>query len=449
MQQIKQNLGLFGRIGKNVGESLAEQIPRETERNRLSSGLKKLGEQQGLSPFQRFSELAAIPGVTPQMLQSGSELLNREAQRQNVRNRAGGNQPQNIPEQAEAMPGMQTNGQSSQNINVNNIVPNSISRGGGEANKFGEPQIAPNNPLRESAQPKKPWTPQHLDDRTAFYMDDGVTTFPEARQLAKEDEARDLAGPSIEEERDTKLRATQQRVEDEFTKQLERKLQKNNEGVFQNVTGEHISNAIRAMERDLRLNPNASEKDVADKWSTKLLEFSKAKTQMEAMNPSIFRKEQTMTQLNGYQKIFKETGNLDEFYNKLQHEKKLGLSPYNAASIAYPRSDKISSYIKDAKPVSKNSGENSRKFAIDVEDRITGNDSILAIAKDLAAKYPFFDYSSFFNQLNEDQENLGLNPRQKREIAEGPKDIFPTWGDIWIMPIKGPRPIISGASLTR
>lgn len=98
MQQIKQNLGLFGRIGKNVGESLAEQIPRETERNRLSSGLKKLGEQQGLSPFQRFSELAAIPGVTPQILQSGSELLRHQSQADALSKFNENNQPVKGPE---------------------------------------------------------------------------------------------------------------------------------------------------------------------------------------------------------------------------------------------------------------------------------------------------------------------------------------------------------------
>lgn len=74
---IKQG-DIFGRVGTEIGKGLAEQIPKEVERNRLASGLKQLGEQKGLTPFQQFSGLASTPGITPQMIDSGSQLLRQQ-----------------------------------------------------------------------------------------------------------------------------------------------------------------------------------------------------------------------------------------------------------------------------------------------------------------------------------------------------------------------------------
>jgi hypothetical protein len=45
-----------------------------------------LGEQKNLSPFQAFTGLASAPGVTPQMIQSGSELLRQQAYLNSIKN---------------------------------------------------------------------------------------------------------------------------------------------------------------------------------------------------------------------------------------------------------------------------------------------------------------------------------------------------------------------------
>lgn len=78
VQYIKQ-ADIFGRLGTALGKGLAEQLPKEVERNRLATGLKQLGEQKDLTPFQQFSALSSIPGITPQMIQSGSDLLRQQA----------------------------------------------------------------------------------------------------------------------------------------------------------------------------------------------------------------------------------------------------------------------------------------------------------------------------------------------------------------------------------
>jgi len=70
---------IFGRIGTGIGKGLGEALPKEMERGRLATGLKQLGEQKDQTPFQQFAGLASTPGVTPQMLQSGGELLRQQA----------------------------------------------------------------------------------------------------------------------------------------------------------------------------------------------------------------------------------------------------------------------------------------------------------------------------------------------------------------------------------
>lgn len=71
----------LGRLGQGLGRGLSEQIPKEIERYRLASGLKKLGEQKNLDPFEQFAGLASIPGAVdrPQLLQTAGDLLRQKA----------------------------------------------------------------------------------------------------------------------------------------------------------------------------------------------------------------------------------------------------------------------------------------------------------------------------------------------------------------------------------
>lgn len=80
MAQKIQQASIFGRLGTGIGKGLAEQVPKEIERNRLASGLKALGEQKGLSPFQRFAGAVGVAHEYPQVIQSTERLLGQEAQ---------------------------------------------------------------------------------------------------------------------------------------------------------------------------------------------------------------------------------------------------------------------------------------------------------------------------------------------------------------------------------
>lgn len=79
MAQVIKNPNIFGRIGSGLAKGLSEQLPKEVERSRLASGLEKLGNQKGLTPFQQFSGLASLPGTNPQIIQSGADILRQQS----------------------------------------------------------------------------------------------------------------------------------------------------------------------------------------------------------------------------------------------------------------------------------------------------------------------------------------------------------------------------------
>jgi len=71
---------IFGRVGEGFGQGLAQQIPKEIDRYRLQQGLEDVSQNsEGLTPFQQFAKLSSIPGATPQMIESGTNLLRQQA----------------------------------------------------------------------------------------------------------------------------------------------------------------------------------------------------------------------------------------------------------------------------------------------------------------------------------------------------------------------------------
>ncbi len=78
-QYIKQP-SLGARIGTGIGQGLADILPKEMERGRLSAGLRQLEEQPNLTPQQYFSRALSIPGLIdrPQAIQSLADLARQQ-----------------------------------------------------------------------------------------------------------------------------------------------------------------------------------------------------------------------------------------------------------------------------------------------------------------------------------------------------------------------------------
>lgn len=136
---------IWGRIGTGFGQGLGEQFVKEVERGRLSSHLNNLGKQQGLTPFQQYTGLLTAPGITPQGIQGGSDLLRQQAILNSIQQ---GNQPPPPPN-------------TSQNANVNQEGgPVSITTTKGNYSKQ-NPYVPPSGQEQEN-EARKLWAEEPL-----------------------------------------------------------------------------------------------------------------------------------------------------------------------------------------------------------------------------------------------------------------------------------------------
>jgi len=466
-QKIKQG-NIFGRVGSGIGQGLAEQLPKEIERNRLSSGLSAFEKESGnMTPIQQMARLSSIPGITPQMIQSFSEL----AKQGNLRNayaRTGVGTANQFNQSPQSSPGIPSQGmqgiapqmqqqgiqQQPQQQNAQQMQPrNAQQQPSQNVPESGGPQIVPTNPLDQRNLPPRPWSPEQRNETISNYLNSGFLP-DQAKDLAADDESRYMADAEAYRQGNRELEQTRSKAANELTDQLEKKLQLRGDAIFSAIPGPALKRLQQGMERDLRLNPQMTLDDVANKWSDRGLALAKARTGVDKLLKTTgienFDKgNESVNRIKEYQRIFKDAGDSDGLYNILQTEG--GMSPQGAASAAYPLNKKHEKIVQDYKPVStakigsgkfgitsnkENADSASRKAAIEFAESISSDDSPLTMSRELSLKDSNFDQAAFFEQLGEEKDRIGFNARQQQEIAEGPKDIIPSWGDILLLPWK-------------
>jgi hypothetical protein len=461
--EVKQP-SIFGRIGQNLGKNLAEQLPKAVEQERMAAGLNQFAQQSTNPLLQQYAQLLSIPGITPQAIQTFGELVKQQNLSNAYRNSA------NRSTREEALPSFQS---SLQNAQFGQL-PGQVSRQNFAQEEFqpipeqrtppvprtefGQPQIVGENPLNEEFLTKTPWTPQKRDAVIRDYIDQGFTP-DQAKDLQVDDEARDLGQAPALKQRYEELKGRREEAKGELLSQLETKLQKKGEKLFEDITGDMLLNAQRGMERDLRLNPNASVQDVANDWSNRLkaLAQTKVKLNTDATKTNIgtfFKGTSTFNSLKEYQKIFDKADDLDEYYNILKQNNSpavidangneikpattgFGLSSFGAASIAYPLNSNLQNLTSNTKrfPLIKTNERETyaRQLALEVLKNLTPKDSIFSIIKNLMDNNSSFDSQSFIDEIRENRDQL-RNARQKDEIANPFNDFSPSWGDIFVLP---------------
>lgn len=481
VQELESKPNVFGRLGQGISKGLSDTIPKELDRYRLASGLERFSKESGnMTPMQQLANLSAIPGITPQMIQSFSELAKNQKLRQ-VYGQEGEAEKSQNPRRRGIPASPQPGGREQlQGINFLNLPqkgaqikepPPPISK---EARGEPEPNLPSNypsaereakshpsniiNPLSQSLQPIPPWTTEEKEEYKGFLLNRNPNmTEAEADQQAADAEARERAQPEAEQEIENKKKSVRKELDSEFTTQLEKVLQKQGNEVFKDLSGNTLLNLQNRAYDDLSTDPKLNAKSAAEKWVKKGQQLVETKSQLNGLAhrdmadknwPS--KKEETLKKLISGQKIYAETGNKNEFYDMLRTkngERQFGfdLSPGGAALIAYDRSEPVKNMIKSNENWHKYSGgvheqklpEQSRKFAKDVWNKMNDEDSILAVAREMKQKNHFFDEASFFDYFRENQDKLGLTPHQKQELVSGVSDIFPNWGDLAVFPYWG------------
>lgn len=431
---------LFGKIGKGFVQGLSETVPKEIERKRLSEGLQALAQQgQDLSPEQFLAKAYSTPGITPEMVRQFGELQRER----NIRGMYGKTRrgTEDFQTKAPESPnikdiqfaGLNQNQPTKRGQHIRSDFANE------EEMATAEPGFNDVSPVRPEAVPKGPWPLEKRNEAIARLAEENPNVpLSEIRNMASDMEARDLAQPTAEQAKDVFFEEQKNKADDEFTKQLETKLQKKGDLTYNDLPGTLQLGLRKGMYKDIV--KGMSREKAADKWTEIGLNQAKANVSLNKLANQPFldalQKETTLNKLMSLQKRYAEAGNQEQFKNELID--KFNASPQGASLIAYPRSPKVKDYLSRFKPSkSQNAKEISRKAAADVEDLIASGDSILAIARDLKDKYGLFDEKSFFDQIREDQASLPLTPAQKAELDEAESSVIRSWGDVWLFPSFG------------
>lgn len=448
----------FGRIGTAFGEGLAQNIPKELEYQRKKLGLEELSNApSNLTPEQYLAKAAGTYGITPQEIQSFGEL----AKLRRARGSFGAN---GNPSRDQNSQQPQTESKKLDEVEFANLGRKALqqqSKKGNERDEIpqgnfpsGQPQIVEKNPLSPELQPAIPWTKEKRDaEIEREWNQHPELTFPEITARVADNERRYLESPAAYREEQNYLEEVQNKVNAEIDQQLRKKLQipKDQEifaapeGQKPKISGESINRIERGVSKDLKKNPDSNVKDLVNKWTDLALDNDKDQKNFETLanrpfdekiNPEY--KKQTVEKLKSMSKTFHNFGNSEELYNNLGSS--FGLSPEGRASIAYPLSSQAQKYIGSIKRPTLyeqafKKRDNSEKYANDLEDYLTREDSILSIAKSLKERDPFFDEKKFLREVRNNQDELGLTPTQKRQIEErGDFDFFPNWGDLFLFP---------------
>lgn len=475
---------IFGRIGESFGKGLSEMLPEELAYRRKAAGLKAFAEKvNDLDPAQSVAELASVYGITPQILQTFSEMYNLQRQKKAHENIVARKKQEFIKEPflsqkpsvstpegrfgvEKALGSMSEQDFSEKDSDRKQSLLDVAKKLPWQSARRREQSVpSPEEPVREiyeepfldeRALPRVPWSTSERAEVFNDFIQMGFSA-PEAEIKTNDAEKRYLASPEAYRARQDFLKAKSIEAKKEFESQLEQKLQKTGDEVYKDIIGEVKSNFERGMERDLVSRPNLSVKSAANEWSNKALDLAKTKTDFYRLAKttgieSFFKENEVYDQLATYSKIFSEYNSSEEYFNLLQS--KMGLTPQSAAYIAYPVNKNIENYISSIPYFQKNKKgridptnydlvkEVSQKAAMDIirENMIEENDSILSIAKSLSRQIFQFSHRDFFQVFRNNMDKIGLNARQRREIAKGEPGLIKTnWADAKIMPSKKPK----------
>jgi hypothetical protein len=466
---------IFGRVGEGFGQGLAQQGQKELDRYQLRQGLEDVANNsEGLTPFQRFTKLSSVPGITPQQVESGTRLLERESQRNAFRN----------PRSGEQMPGQA--GSASPTPSVQEVAFSPTKAGVG-MRKEDQPKSAPieGHPLRseEAAQPKRivnenpitnkflpgiPWN-QNQWDREADreWARDPTADFETISQRVNERQARLLAAPEAEQKRYEYLQDKEVRAEKELDHQIEVALQKEGKEVYGDLSGDTLLDLKERMNDDLATNPSMGIKEAATKWRKNAKDFVEKKNIIRTdANRDFYdriapgKKVEQLKTLQSGARAYEKMGKSREFYNMLTTKNKppafevdpqtgqkvmtskgeygYDLSPGGAALITYPRSEGLKNIIKTANLDHQSIDDmygNSQKMAKEFIEKKGTNDSALAFGRSLMDTYNFFDISAYFDYLRDNEDKL--SPDQQKEVLTGVPDATRNWGDFALFPLFG------------
>lgn len=423
---------VFGRIGTGIGKGLAETLPKEIERGRLSEGLKQFEKESGdLTPLQQYTRLTGIPGITPQMIQAFPEVLKQQNQAKALIEQ--GNATKNPPRFPE---------------------------------QFTKPENQPSAGLTT--------TPGIQATRKGYIPPTYQQSLQRAGQLYKQnpqlyenDPKKAIAAAQEESNRERDIntayqnqRIGEQNIQNSVQQNLQTQAGLLNAKVPGNVYSDIEQRAVKSILPIEEGGEGLTDQEAKVKYGDELDEVSRQYQSMHTMaspGEALKPPAEVRRGIKSLREQFKKRKDLRNFADNLISVNKL--SPSIAYNVAYPVSEipelsKTLSKIpeikqpsllgfKSGKTLQKELFESKHAYNPDailkqitpkLAEQMGKEGSPLSIGQELYSKG--YDPSYFMDYLNDNQKKLELTSRQLDELTK-PRNFLPTLDDLWLFKLSG------------
>lgn len=415
---------VFGRIGKGVGKGLSEQLPKEMERSRLSSGLKKLEQEKDLDPMQFFTRALTLPGMTPQAIESLGKLAKHRMQAQGLKGFAGERE-----KGADAFP--------------KSIMPE-VKGQKGEA-----PSITTRTPIEATLNPYIPMSTGEINQAASQVYEENPAFFQHEPQRAidyvRQQDAQEQAINSALQGQ----RSNEQQVQSTIVNSLKDQNKLLGTRVPSNVYSSIEDKAINAVRSKKDGGEGLTEQEAMKKYGKELDSISRDYSSIDALgNWGILQKPSSST-LNGIRSLqtkFAERNDLENFAQELMTKNKL--SPGIAHYLAYPpnQTKELNNTLMKAPNIPRPKPgieppipehvkiRKTEELAKKLAPTLGKNGSPLSVAEELKAKG--YDPQTWLNYLRKNRKSLDLTESQARQLDIAlPKGI--NLNDLWLIKFAG------------
>lgn len=415
---------VWGSVGKGFARGLSEQVPKEIERSRLSSGLKQFEQDSaGLNPMQQLARISTIPGVTPQMIQSFGELAKQQARGQALDQQKG---PATFP-MPQAVPGAQPQGKES-------------------------PSITQEEPLKQIQEGYIPPTQDEViadagrryNENPALYGHDPQRAIDAAETSAIREQSRQEAFQKKHENL-TKL-------QDNVVKRLGGHAKDLNVQVPANVYSTIEDKAIQAT-KPKKLDANGkniggeglTEQQAMKKYGAELDDVSREYSKInEIGNWGITGRpaKETLRSLKALQEDFEKREDTENLAAKLISDNKF--SPKMAYAVAQPvyRVPEASRYIKELPRLERSpflgynvdptiSVPKTMEIAPALAKMLKSNDKLSPLAVAYEIEKLGYDPQTWLQYVTDNQEDLNLRGNQGKQLKT-PNNLMGTLNDWWL-----------------
>ncbi len=405
VQVIDQQGSIFGRIGKGIGQGLADQLPKEMDRIRLSSGLRGLENSKETSPLAQLSEVYSIPGITPEIANQALEYRRQQGIIQEAQNKNPGQdyQQQQQPQQT---------------------ARNQVQK---------EPQIDKSRPVssqrQEEQEPivRRKNTPESWTQRGLELHQQSPLRYRTLEQ-----------GIAQAQQEYVNEQANIEQVNSDFNNILAEKLHKGGSESYGDVLGD-LQQSFRKEAEDAVISGKMSPKEAVRHYTGEALEFAKSRQKLKEVGSLSWlsgTREGKKDSLSEIRKEYAKHDRLDEYKNDLISYE--GMSDAAASRFAYPLSPEAKEVVNKSTSIASKlkSSFSYDGIADKIGSSIKDKDSILGIAYELDKNG--INGDQFMSSLQKEY-NAGkfkLNARQAKEL-QASRNFRSTINDVYYFSLGG------------